>query len=125
MSPARDLPPCPGRPNCISSRAVDPRHRIQPFRIAGDPDAAWSAIHDCLARWPRTRIVEASPEYLRAECRTRFLRFTDDLELALDREAGLVHLRSSARIDYTDFGVNRRRAEAIRRRLVREGVLSA
>jgi uncharacterized protein (DUF1499 family) len=29
-------------------------------------------------------------------------------------EQGLVHIRSSARIGYTDFGVNRRRIERIR-----------
>lgn len=121
----RDLRPCPGRPNCISSRAEDARHGIAPFRLAGDPDAAWKAIVEQVRAWPRTRIRESTGDYVHAVCRTRFLRFADDLELALDREERVVHLRSSARIGYTDFGVNRRRAEALRAALIRSGAITA
>ncbi len=43
--------------------------------------------------------------------------FVDDLELELRAEAGLVAVRSAARLGRYDFGVNRRRVEALRRTL--------
>jgi uncharacterized protein (DUF1499 family) len=41
----------------------------------------------------------------------------DDLELLLDREAGVLHLRSASRLGYQDFGVNRARVERLREEL--------
>jgi len=66
----------------------------------------------------RTRIVDSSDDYLRAEARSRLLRFVDDLELALDAEAGLLAVRSASRLGYSDRGVNRRRVETLRRQLI-------
>lgn len=63
---------------------------------------------------PRTHIDGRSSNYLRARFATPVLRFTDDFELLLDRQARVVHVRSASRVGFTDFGVNRRRVEAIR-----------
>ena len=38
----------------------------------------------------------------------------DDVELYFDQEAQLIHFRSSARLPYWDWGVNRKRMEEIR-----------
>jgi uncharacterized protein (DUF1499 family) len=38
----------------------------------------------------------------------------DDLEFHLDASARVIHVRSAARLGYSDFGVNRKRIEAIR-----------
>ena len=43
-----------------------------------------------------------------------WLKFTDDLELALDTSARVIHVRSASRIGRGDLGVNRKRVEAIR-----------
>jgi len=61
---------------------------------------------------PRTRIVAASPTALHAEFTSRILRFVDDVDLHLDGR--VVQIRSASRSGYSDFGVNRRRVEAIR-----------
>ena len=61
----------------------------------------------------RSRIITASPDYLHAEFRT-ILGFVDDVELYIDDEQHLIHMRSASRLGYWDFGVNRRRLEAIR-----------
>jgi len=61
----------------------------------------------------RSRIITASPDYLHAEFRT-FLGFVDDVEFYIDGEQHLIHMRSASRLGYWDFGVNRRRLEAIR-----------
>ena len=64
---------------------------------------------------PRTRIITATDDYLHAVCRTR-LGFPDDVECLLSPEGGVIHVRSASRLGYSDWGVNRRRVEDLRRR---------
>ena len=109
------LAPCPSSPNCVSSRSADARHRVEPLSLAGNVDAAWLALKEQVAALPRTRIVEQSPLYVRAECRSALFGFVDDLELLLDRDAARVQVRSASRAGYGDMGVNRRRIEELRR----------
>lgn len=45
----------------------------------------------------------------------------DDTEFQLD-PSGVIHVRSAARLGYSDLGVNRRRVEAIRAKLAAAGV---
>ncbi len=111
------LAPCPSSPNCVSSRAADARHRIEPLELAGDVDAGWLALQERVAALPRTRIVEQSPLYVRAECRSALFGFVDDLELLLEPESGRAQVRSASRTGYGDMGVNRRRVEDLRRTL--------
>ena len=42
------------------------------------------------------------------------MRFVDDVELYYDEKAGLIHVRSASRLGRRDFGVNRKRVEALR-----------
>ena len=109
------LAPCPSSPNCVSSRSDDARHRVEPLSLAGNVDAGWLALKQQVAALPRTRIVEQSPLYVRAECRSALFGFVDDLELLLDREAARIQVRSASRTGYGDMGVNRRRIEELRR----------
>lgn len=66
---------------------------------------------------PGARIETATDTYLHASVKTQLFRFVDDLELLLDSEAGLVHVRSASRIGSWDLGANRRRVERLRRKL--------
>lgn len=110
------LAPCPDRPNCVSSSSRDPRHFVDPITFTAEPAAAMQAMKALVGSMPRTKIVTATGHYIHAECRTRLLRFTDDLEILLDREARVFHVRSASRIGYSDLGVNWKRVETIRRR---------
>lgn len=109
------LRPCPASPNCVSSHDQDRRRAVAPLRYGGDPEAAMMRLETIIAAMPRARIETSSPTYLHARFQTPILRFCDDLELLLDREAEIVHVRSASRLGYSDFGVNRKRVEAIRR----------
>jgi uncharacterized protein (DUF1499 family) len=62
------------------------------------------------------RIVTQTADYLHAEYTTRWLRFVDDVEFYAPAGAQLIQVRSASRVGYSDFGVNRKRVEAIRRR---------
>lgn len=105
---------CPGAPKCVSSQASDPRHFIAPFTFHDQPDEAMRRLKAALLTEQRVTIIEEQPTYLRAEVRSRVFRFVDDVEFTLLPDQRLIQIRSSARMGYTDFGVNRQRIERIR-----------
>ena len=109
------LAPCPATPNCVGSHASDSAS-IAPLAFTGDPQAAMARLQAVVASMPRVRLVVASPTYLHAEASSRIFGFVDDVEFLLDPAARVIHMRSAARLGRSDFGVNRRRLEAIRAR---------
>jgi len=74
-----------------------------------------SRLKAVLANQTRTQIVKEEGDYLHAECRSLIFRFVDDLEFYLDRRGKKIHVRSASRTGTYDWGVNRRRVEAIRK----------
>src|SRR6185503_3811873 len=111
-TPAGTLPPCPNKPNCVSSLAPDADHRVEPFTLAGEN--GWAALRGVVAAMPRTKIVDERPGYLHAECTSRIFRFVDDLELQRSGTGSRVDVRSASRVGYGDMGVNRKRVESLR-----------
>jgi uncharacterized protein (DUF1499 family) len=117
------LTACPPSPNCVCSDEADGGHFIAPFLLAVSPEKAWRAVRDAVAQLPHTRIVTARADYLHAECTSAFFGFVDDLELHLRPQEGLIAVRSASRIGHSDFGVNRKRLEALRAALASKHVL--
>jgi uncharacterized protein (DUF1499 family) len=119
------LKPPSRTPNSASSQATlwpateyDVEYaRIEPIRFSGDSVAAMNRLRDVLSGWPGARIVEDRPDYIAAEFETRWLRFVDDAEFLLDPAERAIHVRSKSRLGRKDFGVNRARVEALRRKL--------
>jgi len=110
--------------NSVSSQAgLWPGHpqreaaRIEPLALVGDGPTTLQRLHDTVAAMPGARIVRFEGDYLRAEFTTPLMQFTDDAEFWLDREAGVVQVRSASRLGRSDLGANRRRIEALRTRL--------
>lgn len=117
------LAPCPGSPNCVSSDAGDDSHSIPPLQLNVPPDAGWKSARELVARLPRTHIVQEASGYLHAECQSALFGFVDDLELHLRATENIIAIRSASRLGYSDFGVNRRRVEALRQALIEQGVV--
>ncbi len=90
-------------------------HRVAPFSLNEDPVAALRGLEKIVRSMPRTEIVVATDTRLYAVCRTRLMRFRDDLEFRYTPEDGVVHVRSASRVGIFDFGVNRRRVERVRK----------
>lgn len=109
----RTLAPCPASPNCVSSQATDPRQSMAPLPFDGDAGEAQRRLEDMVRALPRTRIVHSEPGYFSAQCRSLIFRFVDDVEFSIDAQAHVVHFRSASRTGYSDFGVNRKRMQAI------------
>lgn len=107
---------CPDSPNCVSSQSGDPRHAIAPLRYKGTAEKARELLIKAVLGMKRSRIVIAEELYLHAEFTSAFFRFVDDVEFLLDDEKKLIHVRSASRVGSSDFGVNRKRVEEIRRR---------
>ncbi len=104
------------RPNWVSSTAPadDARHRVAPLAFRGDAARAWACLAEAISATQRATVVSRSAAYLHAEFASRGLGFVDDGEFALDAAAGVIHVKSAARLGVRDFGVNRARIEALR-----------
>ena len=59
-------------------------------------------------------IVTQDDDYVAATFTSSIFKFVDDVEARLDKEEGLIHLRSASREGYSDLGVNAKRIAAIK-----------
>ena len=116
------LTACPSAPRCVSSQASDERHRVEPFVLVDPGEQGWAKVVDEVRKSERTTIRHSDARYLHAEVLSPWRVYTDDLELLRGAD-GRVDVRSSARIGYYDFRVNRRRVEALRARLLEAGAI--
>jgi uncharacterized protein (DUF1499 family) len=118
---ARDgrLAPCKRTPNCVSSQAerADAEHHIAPIPFKGTTVAAMVAAKRAIESMARSSILREERGYIYAEFRSRLLGYVDDVELLYDEKAGVFHARSASRLGRRDFGVNRKRIEALRNKL--------
>ncbi len=110
------MKPCPGSPNCVSSQTKDKKHFIEPIQFNTSQKAAHKRLAEIISSLPRTKIITSESDYIRAECASLLFRFVDDLEFVFDEKKKIIHVRSASRIGYSDFGVNRKRVEAIRKK---------
>ena len=108
-------------PNSVSSQAdlypTHPQHAyasIQPLKFSGDADQAMARLVGLLHNMDRMVLVAQEPEYVYAQSTTALLKFMDDVEFAMDRDAHLIHVRSASRMGRKDFNLNRARIETIR-----------
>ena len=112
--PAPNLRPCPDKPNCVCSERGGPDDsRLDPLSIVGSPDEAWARARAAVEAVGGS-ITHEIPGYLRATTSSPILRFVDDLELRMDKEAGVIHVRAAARVGRSDMGANRKRVEQLR-----------
>ena len=119
------LAPPKRAPNSVSSQAdpADAEHYIAPIPFKGGALAVMAAVRKAVEGMERATVIRHEGNYLYAEFRTKLMRYVDDVELAFDEKAGLIHVRSASRLGRRDFGVNRARVEALRARI--EGRIKA
>ena len=110
--------------NSVSSQAaLHPNHPLRAkadiaaLPMTGDAATTMARLQTVVAAMPGARIVKAEPAYLYAQFTTRWMKYTDDVEFALDGPSRLVHVRSASRLGQEDFNANRSRVEAIRAKL--------
>jgi uncharacterized protein (DUF1499 family) len=113
------LAACPTTPNCVNSQAErsDQEHFIAPFPLTTQPEEAIAKLKSIIADLSRTKIITETSDYLYVEFKSALMGFVDDVEFYLDKDAGLIHIRSASRLGQSDLGVNRKRIEDIRAKL--------
>ncbi len=109
-----NLSPCPDSPNCVSSQSPDKSHFIEPIPYEGEQQLVRDCLVEVVQGMKRSKIVTVRDDYIHAEFTSAFFRFVDDVEFYFDDNTKTIHIRSAARIGYSDFGVNRKRLEEIR-----------
>ena len=90
------LTPCPDSPNCVSTRAEDPEHRIDPIAFDGPADQAFARLKQAIATIPRMRIVSERDGYLHAEATSLIFRFVDDVEFLVAGAEKRIDIRSAS-----------------------------
>jgi uncharacterized protein (DUF1499 family) len=119
----KKLPPCKDSPNCVSSQAEDAKHYIEPFKISDSPEKAWKALKEAINNHSRMVITHENSNTLHAEATSLVFGFVDDINAILDADSKLIHIRSASRKGHSDFGVNRKRIEALRLQLQKAHVI--
>ena len=106
--------PCPNTPNCVSTQAIDSKHKINPIQYSESLSEAIDKIITIINSLKRSRVITNKENYIHAEFRTATFKFVDDVEFLFDDREKIIHFRSRARSGYSDMGVNRKRMEKIR-----------
>lgn len=109
---------CPDKPNCVCSEfSADTDHFIEPLVISSDDTAEVMTRLKSVIREMGGSIRQQKDNYLAATFQSAIFRFVDDLEIRVDREANLIHLRSASRVGHGDGGINRQRVEQLKKSL--------
>ncbi|MCC8254284.1 DUF1499 domain-containing protein [Vibrio campbellii] len=106
----RSQSPCGDKPNCVSTQDTREEYNLTPFTLTESTNI--DAIEQVALELPGAKAAVKEGNYLRIECTSKIMRFVDDLELKIEGDQLIV--RSESRVGYSDFGVNRKRAEQLR-----------
>jgi uncharacterized protein (DUF1499 family) len=109
------LKQCPDKPNCVCSEfESDPVHYIEPLVMAaGDAAHVLPRLKTNVREMGGSIQVEKD-DYLAVTFTSSIFRFVDDLEIRIDTDQQLIHLRSASRVGRSDGGVNRKRVERLK-----------
>ena len=106
----RSQSPCGDKPNCVSTQDTRKEYNLTPFTLTESTNI--DSIEQVALELPGAKTAFKEGNYLRIECTSKIMRFVDDLELKIEGDQLIV--RSESRVGYSDFGVNRKRAEQLR-----------
>jgi uncharacterized protein (DUF1499 family) len=106
----RSQSPCGDKPNCVSTQDTREEYYLTPFTLTDSANI--DSIEQVALELPGAKTAVKEGNYLRIECTSKIMRFVDDLELKIEVDQLIV--RSESRVGYSDFGVNRKRAEQLR-----------
>ncbi|KLN67118.1 MULTISPECIES: DUF1499 domain-containing protein [Vibrio] len=115
----RSASPCGDKPNCVSTQDNREKYQLAPFPLTADANI--DSIEQAALKLAGAKTAVKEGGYLRIECTSKIMRFVDDLELKIEGDKLVV--RSESRVGYSDFGVNRKRADELRERLKESGLI--
>ena len=107
------LRPCPTSPNCVCSEQQVEGTFVEPLSYTTPAVDARRSIKQAIVETGGVIVTEQNG-YLHARYVTPLMRFVDDVELRLDENNQLIHIRSASRVGHSDLGANRKRVARIR-----------
>ncbi|HBS06934.1 MAG TPA: DUF1499 domain-containing protein [Leptospiraceae bacterium] len=117
---------CPPLPNCASTESWIPYlHGTDPFILKMPLEEAWPIILETVQEMERTEVTTEWEGYIYAKAYSRVFHFLDFLEILAIPEEGRLSVRSSSMLGITDFWVNYRRVERLRKALAEKGVIES
>lgn len=111
------LVPCPDKPNCVSTEAVDPDRRIASIVATGDESQIRTRLLAAIEAQPGSQVEISQPGFVVASFRSRLFGFVDEAQFLVEAGEQRIRFRSGACSGYYDFNVNRNRMESIRTEL--------
>ena len=105
---------CSGAPHCVSSQsALGSARYIEPLRYKVSADAAAAALLKVLNGQDNATIKSDAMPKIHATFKTA-IGFVDDVTFVVQEASQTIDVKSTSRLGFYDFGVNRRRVEALR-----------
>lgn len=104
---------CPASPNCVCSELRNERSFVDPLMFTAVAGDAWQHAKKAIVENGGVIVTEREG-YLHANFVTPLLRYIDDVELRMDENKQVIHIRSASRVGYSDMGANQARVTKIR-----------
>jgi len=102
-----NLSDCKLKTNCI----------FQTWKV-DDSEKAFIELIQILENTPRLKIINKEKNYIHAIATSRIMKFIDDIEIRNHNQDNIFQIRSSSRLGIYDLGVNKRRVQTLRFRLI-------
>ena len=102
-----NLSDCKLKTNCI----------IQTWKV-DDSEKAFIELIQILENTPRLEIINKEKNYIHAIATSRIMKFIDDIEIKNLNQDNIFQIKSSSRLGIYDLGVNKRRVQTLRFRLI-------
>ena len=102
-----NLSDCKLKTNCI----------FQTWKV-DDSEKAFIELIQILENTPRLEIINKEKNYIHAIATSRIMKFIDDIEIKNLNKDNIFQIKSSSRLGIYDLGVNKRRVQTLRFRLI-------
>ena len=102
-----NLSDCKLKSNCI----------FQTWKV-NDSEKAFIELIQILENTPRLEIINKEKNYIHAIATSRIMKFIDDIEIKSFNQDNIFQIKSSSRLGIYDLGVNKRRVQTLRFRLI-------
>ena len=81
-------------------------------------DKVFNELIQILENTPRLKIIKKEKYYIHALATSRIMKFIDDIEIKSFNQENIFQVKSSSRLGIYDLGVNKRRVQTLRFRLI-------
>ena len=114
------LSKCPDKPNCVCSEYEASSHYVEPLVIPDNPALDSFAVLINSIQEMGGRVRSESENYIAATFSSAIFGFIDDLEVRIDSQRKVIHIRSASRVGHSDMGVNRERAVLLKKLYIKK-----